>query len=128
MIFEIYVGCVVAQRNAPKPFGHGALPYTDNTPYKYLNWRFVNTGMGVADFMYENDFFYAETPVPDVKFHVWNIQIHTSIQQRPGMIETDALLRTGHTRRTGLWLILCDKIIPQLCNAPKFLNIQTGFL
>ena len=32
--------------------------------------------------MYENDFFYAETPVPDVKFHVWNIQIHTSIQQR----------------------------------------------
>ena len=37
---------------------------------------------GVADFMYENDFFYAETPVPDVKFHVWNIQIHTSIQQR----------------------------------------------
>ena len=33
--------------------------------------------------MYENDFFYAETPVPDVKFHVWNIQIHTSIQQRP---------------------------------------------
>ena len=31
--------------------------------------------------MYENDFFYAETPVPDVKFHVWNIQIHTSIQQ-----------------------------------------------
>ena len=39
--------------------------------------------IGVADFMYENDFFYAETPVPDVKFHVWNIQIHTSIQQRP---------------------------------------------
>ena len=38
--------------------------------------------LGVADFMYENDFFYAETPVPDVKFHVWNIQIHTSIQQR----------------------------------------------
>ena len=41
--------------------------------------------MGVADFMYENDFFYAETPVPDVKFHVWNIQIHTSIQQRQNM-------------------------------------------
>ena len=35
--------------------------------------------------MYENDFFYAETPVPDVKFHVWNIQIHTSIQQRPSI-------------------------------------------
>ena len=41
-----------------------------------------NLFFGVADFMYENDFFYAETPVPDVKFHVWNIQIHTSIQQR----------------------------------------------
>ena len=41
-----------------------------------------NDNFGVADFMYENDFFYAETPVPDVKFHVWNIQIHTSIQQR----------------------------------------------
>ena len=47
---------------------------------------FQNPKLGVADFMYENDFFYAETPVPDVKFHVWNIQIHTSIQQRPKLL------------------------------------------
>ena len=45
--------------------------------------------------MYENDFFYAETPVPDVKFHVWNIQIHTSIQQRPNNVCDTYILRQG---------------------------------
>ena len=50
--------------------------------------------------MYENDFFYAETPVPDVKFHVWNIQIHTSIQQR----------RFINALRLFYWVRVCKEI------------------